>query len=59
MSEIVKIYRPVGGTHSGKDTSRELYSLWEENGLCKIEDSPDDFAGLINQVKYSYMTTRV
>jgi len=44
MSEIVKIYRPVGGTHSGKDTSRELYSLWAENGLCKIEDSPDDFA---------------
>tara|TARA_R100001129_G_scaffold63070_1_gene42984 strand:- start:561 stop:1376 length:816 start_codon:yes stop_codon:yes gene_type:complete len=44
MASTVTIFKPVGGSHCGVDTSRELYDLWVENKLCTIKDSPDDYA---------------
>lgn len=39
----LKIFKPRGGTHNGKDTFRELLELWKEQQYCSIEDSPDDY----------------
>ena len=36
------VHKPHGGSHGG-DTFRELLDMWEEEGYCFIEQSPNDY----------------
>jgi len=39
----MKILRPIPNARHNGDTFRELLAIWERDGLCEVEQGPDDF----------------